>query len=306
MTTEGSRSSPPAAKRGRATLARGNPRGTTSRRRSAGGFTLLEVMMALALLGLSLTVLIKSAAGSIFNAQQAHMMGIVTDLARAKMYDLEEKLIKDGFSDTEQHEEDQAFEDEGWPSIHYSYKIEAVELPSFDELQKLTQCHQAKAGSGSAGSGSGAGSDESCFENSALGGMLSQFGGFGGAGGGSGGSGAGGADIGAGLGASFIQGQFTMFQQILKVSIRKVSLTVNWQVMGSERDMKVVAFFTDAAAMDKVINGLGSQDLDDQAGGKGGGGKGSGSGGGGGGGGTLGGTTGTIGGGGGSGRGSGK
>jgi general secretion pathway protein I len=268
MTTEGSRSSPPAAKRGRATLARGNPRGTIARKRSAGGFTLLEVMMALALLGLSLTILIKSAAGSIFNAQQAHMMGIATDLARAKMYDLEDKLIKDGFSDTEQHEEDQAFEDEGWPSIHYSYKIEAVELPSFDQLQKLTQCHQANAGSasGSAGSGSGAGSDEGCFENSALGGMLSQFGGFGGGGGGSGGSGAGGADIGAGLGASFIQGQFTMFQQILKVSIRKVSLTVNWQVMGSERDMKVVAFFTDAAAMDKVINGLGSQDLDDQAG----------------------------------------
>jgi hypothetical protein len=62
-----------------------------------------------------------------------------------------------------------------------------------------------------------------------------------------------------------------MFQQILKVSIRKVSLTLTWQVLGSDRDLKVVAFFTDAGAMDKVLSGLGSQDLDDQAGGGAGG-----------------------------------
>ena len=73
----------------------------TARRTPAGGFTLLEVMFALALLGLGLTVLIKSAAGDIFNAQQAHMMGVVTDLARGKMYDIEEILLKDGFSDSD-------------------------------------------------------------------------------------------------------------------------------------------------------------------------------------------------------------
>jgi general secretion pathway protein I len=230
------------------------------------GFTLLEVMMALAILGLGLTVLIKSAAGSIFNAQQAHMMGVVTDLARAKMYDIEETLLKDGFSDTEQKEDDKAFTDEGWPSIKYSYKVEEVELPGWEQLQALSQSHAAKTGSGSAGSGSGQGSDEgNSFENSALGGMLSQFGGFGGGGG----SGKGSGDIGAAAGASFIQGQYQMFQQILKVSIRKVSLTVTWQVMGSERDMKVVAFFTDAAAMDKVISGLGAQEQPDTGSGSG-------------------------------------
>jgi general secretion pathway protein I len=239
---------------------------TTSRRTTHAGFTLLEVMIALALLGLGLTVLIKSAAGNIFNSQQAHMMGVVTDLARAKMYDLEEKLLHDGFSDTEQHEEDQAFTDEGWPQVKYSYKIEAVELPSWDELQALAQGH-AKAGSGSAGKGSagsgsagsaGSGAEEGGFLNSALGGMMSQFGGgFGG------GGGKGSADIDAASGGAFVQGQYSMFQQILKVSIRKVTLTLTWQVLGSERDMKVVQFLTDAASMDKVISGMGSQDLDD-------------------------------------------
>jgi len=230
--------------------------------RSSGGFTLLEVMIALALLGLALTVVIKSAAGNIFNAQQAHMMGIVTDLARGKMYDIEDKLIKDGFSDTEQHEEDQAFTEEGWPSVHYSYKVELVELPGFDQLQALAQGSgsAARAGSGSAGSDDSGGGGG--FQNSMLGGMMAQFGGLSGFGGG-GGSGKGSADINAAAGASFVQGQYAMFQQILKVTIRKITLTMNWQVMGHDSDMKVVAFITDAAGMDKVISGMGSQDLDD-------------------------------------------
>jgi prepilin-type N-terminal cleavage/methylation domain-containing protein len=262
---------------------------TVTTRAKHRGFTLLEVMLGLALLAVGLVVLVKSAANSIFNTQQAHMMGVATDLARAKMYELEEKLIKDGFSDLEQHEDDQPLTEEGWPSIHYSYKIEPVELPGWDQLQALvkqTGCKGSASGSGSGssgGSGSSSGSDgaSDCgFENSALGGMMAQFGGGGGA---SGGKGSG--DVGAAAGASFVQGQYQMFQQILKVSIRKVSLTLNWQVMGSDRDMKVVAFFTDAASMDKVINGMGSQDLDDLAGsgsgkqsGLGGGGRGSGSG----------------------------
>jgi prepilin-type N-terminal cleavage/methylation domain-containing protein len=237
------------------------------------GFTLLEVMIGLALLGLGLTVLIKSAAGNIFSAQQAHMMGVVTDLARAKMYDIEEKLIKDGFTDTNQSEDDKAFDEEGWPSIHYSYKVDEVELPSFDQLQAMAQGKGSGAGSGSAGSGE----EEGGFANSTLGGMMSQFGGLGGGGGAGAGSG---ADIGAAAGASFIQGQYTMFQQILKVTIRKVTLTVTWQVMGSERDMKVVAFLTDAASMDKVLSGTGAQDLDDVNAARGGSGSGSGGGGG--------------------------
>jgi general secretion pathway protein I len=229
----------------------------------ARGFTLLEVMIGLALLGLALTVLIKSAAGDIFNAQQAHMMGVATDLARAKIYEIEEKLIKDGFSDTEQAEEDRPFEDEGWPQMLYSYKVEVVELPSWDQLQRIASGSGRGSGSSSESKGS-AGSDENSsnsFGDSALGGMLSQFGGLGFGGASGGGSGKGGGDIDAAMGASFIQGQYQMFQQILKVTIRKVTLTLKWKVMGSDRDMKVVAFFTDAAAMDKVINGMGSQEL---------------------------------------------
>ncbi len=262
--------------------------------RREGGFTLMEVMIGLAILGVALVVLIKSAGSSIFSAQQAHMMGVATDLSRSKMYDIEEKLLKDGFTDTDQSEGDtgepesgsahtsdekksrsgKCFDDEGWPNVCYAYRVEQVELPSFEELQKMAQGRATGTGSGSAGSGSaGSGEEPGGFENSALGGMLSMLGGgFGGGGGGKGGG-----DIDSAMGASFIQGQYGMVQQVLKASIRKVTLVVWWNVLGSDRELKTVAFFTDASAMDKVLMGLGSQDLDDQSGGTSGSGSGSGS-----------------------------
>ncbi|MGE5181300.1 MAG: prepilin-type N-terminal cleavage/methylation domain-containing protein [Acidobacteriota bacterium] len=232
------------------------------------GFTLLEVMIALALLGLALGVLIKSSAGSVFAAEEAHMMGVATDLARGKMYDIEEKLLKDGFTDTDQSQSDfKPFEEEGWPNVFYKYDVIQVEFPSFDQLQAMAMGQALGSGSaarGSAmlGSGLGSGFDLgsndplSSFQNSALGGMMSMMGGLGGGGLGAASSGVTGAQ-----GASLIQSQYQMFQQILKVTVRKVKLTVKYQVLGRDRDFTVVAFFTDPAAMDQVLNGLGSQPL---------------------------------------------
>ncbi len=226
------------------------------------GFTLLEIMIGLALLGLALTVLLKSAAGSIFNARQAQMMGVVTDLARGKMYDLEETLLKDGFNETgladatDECTDWEKFEDEGWPSVEWCAKIEQVELPSWDQIQALAQGQAAGSGSavGSDGSGSGG------FMDSALGGMLGMMGGgFGGESG----------DIESATGGAFIQSYYSMVQEVLKVSIRKVSLFVRWEVMGRKRDMQVVAFFTDSASMDKVLQGMGSQELPENGAGSG-------------------------------------
>src|SRR5688572_28870972 len=130
------------------------------RDRSSGhpsGFTLLEVMMGLAILGLALTVLIKRTSGNIATAQSSHMMGVATELARAKMYDIEEQLLKDGFNETglskpgDECTDFEKFEDEGWPQIEWCAQIEAPQLPSLDKLQELTTA-QAQ------GSGSAAGS----------------------------------------------------------------------------------------------------------------------------------------------------
>lgn len=228
-------------------------------RRRTAGFTLLEVMLGLALLGMALTVLIKSASGSMFGVRDAHMTGIATDLARAKMYDIEEKLLKDGFTDTDQGEEGETFEEEGFPKIRYSYKVEEVELPSYQDLMALAQ-GRAAAGSGGSASGSGSAGDEEgsaftqSFTDSALGGMLM------------GGMLGGGGDVGDAEAGALIQGQYKLFQDILKVSIRKITLVVEYEVSGREKKLTTVMFMTDAGAMDKVLAGLGQTDLDDQPG----------------------------------------
>jgi general secretion pathway protein I len=213
----------------------------------ARGFTLLEVMIALALLGFGLVVLIKSTSGSIVTAKRSQMMSVATDLSRAKMYDIEEKLLKEGFTDTDQSEEDRAFDEEGWPGIKYSYKVEPIELPGFDQLQAIAKgTGSGSAGHGSAarGSGSSAGSDEpsGSFQDSALGGILSMLGG---------GFGGGTQDIDSKAGASFIQTYYQIVQEALKASVRKVTLTVKFDVLGEENEIKTVAFFTDAAGLNK-------------------------------------------------------
>lgn len=230
------------------------------------GFTLLEVMMGLALLGIALAVLIKDAGGAMMGARDAHMTGVVTDLSRAKMYDIEEKLLKEGFTETDQGEEDQDFEEEGFPKITYSYKVEEVELPSFEDLIALAQGRAAgsAAAAAKAGSGSGSGSGEEgeytkSFMDSALGGAL--MGGMLG--------GAGGAGVEDAMGGALIQGQYKLFQDILKVSIRKVTLVVKYEVMSRQNELKTVMYVTDAAAMDKVLAGMGQSDLDDARAGSG-------------------------------------
>jgi len=242
--------------------------------RSQRGFTLLEVMIGLAVLGFGLVVLLKSTANSMFSAQQAQMMGVATDLARAKMNDIEETLIKDGFNETGLSDPDdkcdkfEPFEDEGWPTVEWCAKVVQVELPSWQNIQDLSK---ARAGSG-AGSGSGSDEEVGGFENSALGGLLGMLGGGIGAGGDA-------TTIESLTGGGLVQTMYSTFQEVLKVSVRKVTLTVRWKVMGTQSEMDVVAFFTDPAAMDKVLQGIGSQDLDDVGGGTGAGsGSGSGSG----------------------------
>jgi general secretion pathway protein I len=219
-----------------------------SGRSTKRGFTLLEVMIALALLGFGLIVLIKSTTGNIRAAKRAHMMGVAADLTRGKMFDIEEKLLKDGFTDTDQSEDGQSFDEEGWPEFKYSYKVEQVELPSFDQIQALAQGQ----GSGSAARGSGAGSDgepSGAFEDSALGGVISMIGG---------GFSTGSQDIDTAEGASFIQSFYPMIQEGLKASVRKVTLTVTYDVLGEATELKTVVFFTDSAGMSTGLLGAAS------------------------------------------------
>ncbi len=209
------------------------------------GLTLVEVMIALAILGMALVLLIKSVATNISASSSSYYMGVVADLARGKMYDLEEERLDEGFQDGVQEEEGD-FSEEGFPRIKWKAVIEPAELPSYEKLMALAE---GGPGAGS-GSGSGSGSDggdgtsaTDKFQSSALGGMMGMFGG-----GGGGGDSAEGART-----DGFIQSQYTVIQNVLKASVRKITLTVSWSTGIHDEKVDFILYVTDPAGMQKAL-----------------------------------------------------
>ncbi len=222
-------------------------------RSSRCGFTLIEVMLALAVLALALMVLVKGVYGNIAGAQDAFYMGVATDLARGKMYDLEEELLQEGYQETEQ-EITGDFSEEGWPAITWKARIEPVELPNYDVLMGLSKDQGGEArdaGTGPGGEGEGE-SNKARLPSSALGGMLGMLG-MGGGGGGDDATTASEAATGG-----FIQMQYELVKRVLKESIRKITLTVSYDTGLDKQSFDTVLYVTDAAGMQKILQGLGA------------------------------------------------
>jgi prepilin-type N-terminal cleavage/methylation domain-containing protein len=201
----------------------------------ARGFTLLEVMLALSILAVTLVGLLGRTTGNVRLTQESAMRGTAAALARGQMYQIEDELLREGFQDLDQNLEGD-FEEQGWPQIHWEAAIEKVEIPGLDAM---------KAMQGGAGEAGAEGQDP---DAQAGGGVLGQFLGMGG-----GGEGA--EDT--SMDAAFISSQFEMFRQVLEASIRKVTLTLTWTVGNEEQEMVVVCYFTDPAAMQEVLPGIG-------------------------------------------------
>lgn len=208
------------------------------------GFTLLEVMIALAILAGGLMILLSASSMNVERTKRAQWLAVATDLARGKMYDLEEELLKDGFQELDKTESGE-FDDEGWPQIEWEAKVEKIELPSLGALQE-GQAEGEEGAEGGAGGG-------------LLGGFLGT---------------AGGADPSTNAGAGLIASQFQLVADVLEKSIRKVTLTVKWTVNGDEQELVVNCYFTDPKAVNQTFGGGGAAPADDgtgEAGGSGGG-----------------------------------
>ncbi len=191
------------------------------RRHSQRGFTLLEVMMALATLAIALSITIGAVVSNLDDARRAKDLGIAVELARGKMYDIEEMLLQDGFQELDQTE-DGDFGDEGWKRYKWEYKVEKIELPGLGALQAAEGAEGEVAGddSGSAGLGLGGGQDSS--------GM-------------------------AGFG--LVASQFEMISNVLERSIRRVTLTVTWKSGDWDEKTVVVCYFTNPQGVNEALAG---------------------------------------------------
>lgn len=91
-------------------------------RRSAGGFTLLEVMVALAILAASLVVVSEVVGGALRNHQRARQLDVATGLARAKLVQLQAEFERKGFRDFDETD-DGTFEPEGHPEVRWKLEV---------------------------------------------------------------------------------------------------------------------------------------------------------------------------------------
>ena len=98
-------------------------------RRSPSGFTLLEVMIAVAILSLTLVTLLSVVTGNIRATHHASLTTTATFLARGKMVDLEDQVLENGFS-TDDESAEGTFKEQDHPEFRWDSIIERVELPA--------------------------------------------------------------------------------------------------------------------------------------------------------------------------------
>jgi general secretion pathway protein I len=177
------------------------------RARRDAGFTLLEVMISLAILAVGLVAISSLNGGAVAMHAYGRRATEASLLLRGKMLDVEEELQKKGFSDfnDEKHGE---FTDEGAPDYAWSAEILKPDV-QLDPAQLLSLVGGGSQGPGKAAAGGGPLAD-----------MLLR-------GQGGGGAGASAAILGGPLGG-MLQTQAKTFVETLKRSVREIRLTVSW------------------------------------------------------------------------------
>jgi len=193
-------------------------------RKPARGFTLLEVMISLAILAVALVAISDVNGGAVQMHYYARRSTHATLLLRSKMLDLEEQLHKDGFHDFDD-EKHGTFQDDGAPEYAWKAEILKPDL-QLDESAMMgllgigpgasSSKSPASASSGAAG-GLGQSLTNAAAGIKGLGLTSGQLTG-----------GAGLAAMGGPL-SGIISGQAKAFIETLKKSVREVRLTVTWQ-----------------------------------------------------------------------------
>ena len=97
--------------------------------KGARGFTLLEVLVAVAILGLGVTAILSAQAGVFAQAAYARDISVATGLLRCKMTELEEHLLRDGFQLTDENGAGPCCEGDEVPNMRCAWRVEAPVFP---------------------------------------------------------------------------------------------------------------------------------------------------------------------------------
>ena len=100
-----------------------------------GGFTLLEVMIAVAILGISMTSLLTSQMASIRATRYAQAITSVAFLAEYQLIEVEWLMEKDGGWVREDRSYEGSFSEQGWPDTKFKCLVDFIELPDYSKLR---------------------------------------------------------------------------------------------------------------------------------------------------------------------------
>ena len=179
------------------------------------GFTLLETMVAMAILSVALMAIFDLNAGAVSNHVYTKRLTVASLLARSKMTDLEQKLYDDGF-EADDDEQSGDFSDEGWPQFKWRARIIAPKTDGVTPDQLIGAIFNLPMGGGG-------------DSGDPLGGLAGLFGG--GAGGDKGGA-SGSTTTSSPLGGAAMgmaQPMFTQMVDQLTKAVREVHLTIYWK-----------------------------------------------------------------------------
>jgi general secretion pathway protein I len=93
------------------------------------GFTLLEVMVAMAILALGLSTILSSQTGLFATTRRVELETEAASLVRCKMSEIELELMENGFSLVDQSESGECCEDDDVNAFRCEWVIETVRLP---------------------------------------------------------------------------------------------------------------------------------------------------------------------------------
>lgn len=210
--------------------------------RARRGFSLLEVMVAIAILGLTLTVILSAQGGLAASNRSSANMGQAVSLGRCKMTEIEEKMLKMGFPEIDQVDQGvPCCEDEPSQGFTCDMRVEKVEMPSFTSGNSLgdggaltgpgASTNPLAAMANPAGSGAGLSLDVDAGLQGLGQNLASQFTGPGGAGA-------------EGL-LNMVMGiVYPAMKPMYEASIRRVTVTVKWKEGPNDRELPLIQYLT--------------------------------------------------------------
>ncbi|MCR9160927.1 MAG: prepilin-type N-terminal cleavage/methylation domain-containing protein [Nannocystaceae bacterium] len=179
----------------------------------APGFTLLEVLVAVAILSISLTSLLTSQMNALRATRYAQSITAMAFLAESKLVDIEYQIKEeeDGWGDNDKEYEGD-FSEEGWPEVTYKCVADMIEMPEYSALQRAADAADAAESQESGVDVQDVG--EQAFDSLAM--------------------------------------VWPIIKEAIERAIRKSHCTVYWSDGNIDREFRVDTFWTDPAALTQL------------------------------------------------------